>query len=273
MPELPEAETIRKELLKIIKGNKITSLTVLLPKLLRRSHSPRTLVRRVHNRTVVDVKRRGKALLFILDSADVLIIRLGMTGQLLWRCPGSPDCKDKHTHVIITFEGGGKVLFRDVRQFGELYLTKKEDVEKTLRMGIEPLQKDFSPKVLEMILSSPMKIKNLLMDQKKIAGIGNIYSDEILFEAGIYPLKPAFHLKKREIQRLHQAIGSVLREAITCKGDTVSDYRTPTGGKGSYQNFHRVYRRTGEPCRKCQVPIERVKIAGRSCHFCPACQT
>jgi formamidopyrimidine-DNA glycosylase len=195
-----------------------------------------------------------------------------MTGQLLWSHPDGLLDEDKHTHVIIDFERGGRILFRDIRQFGELYLVQKGALEETLQMGAEPLKKSFTLEALKKISSSSLKIKHLLMDQKKIAGIGNIYSDEILFEAGIHPFKPASSLTGKELQRLHHAIGTILREAIACKGDTLSDYRTLFGEKGQYQHFHRVYQRKGESCRRCTAPIERVKLSGRSCHFCPSCQ-
>ena len=272
MPELPEVETIRRSLVSVVTGKQITDVTILLPRMVRRQGSPHELIGRVRGRTVKRVRRRGKSLLCMLDSLDVLIFRLGMTGQLLW---SHTDCllgEDKHTHVIIHFEKGEKILFRDIRQFGEMYLVKKGSLEKTLQMGAEPLHKSFTFEALKKISASSVKIKHLLMDQKKIAGIGNIYSDEILFEAGIHPCKPASSLKGKELQSLHNAIGTILREAIACKGDTLSDYRTPFGEKGQYQHFHRVYQRGGETCRRCPAPIQRVKLSGRSCHFCPSCQ-
>ncbi|MCK5186084.1 MAG: hypothetical protein KAR43_03060 [Deltaproteobacteria bacterium] len=164
------------------------------------------------------------------------------------------------------------MLFRDIRQFGEVYITRKESLEETLKMGVEPLNKNFTLKSLKQITSSSVKIKPLLMDQKRIAGIGNIYSDEILFEAGIHPFRPAYSFKEKELKKLHWAIGSILNEAIACGGDTIADYRNILGERGRYQNFHRVYQREGEPCHKCNTPIKRLKLSGRSCHFCPRCQ-
>jgi formamidopyrimidine-DNA glycosylase len=273
MPELPEAETLRRSLVKKIKGKKIVDLTITLPTMVRRLISRKELIRRVRGNTVVAVKRRGKSLLVVLDSSDVLIVRLGMTGQLIWSSHQRPVNVDKYTHIIIHFGSEERVLFRDVRQFGEVYLTEKSNLEKILKMGTEPLTRGFTPEILGKITSSTVKIKNLLMDQRRIAGIGNIYSDEILFEAGIHPLKQACLLKRTELKDLHQAIGLVLREAIACKGDTFSDYRTLSGGQGTYQHFHRVYQREGEPCRRCRGSIVRFKLSGRSCHFCPSCQT
>ena len=273
MPELPEVETLRRSLVKKVKGRKIVDLTITLPTMVRRFISIPELIRRVRGNTVVAVKRRGKSLLFILDTSDVMIVRLGMTGQLIWSTQHRPVSVDKYTHIIIHFGAEQRVLFRDVRQFGEVYLTGKSELENILKMGTEPLKRGFTPEVLGMITASAVKIKNLLMDQRRIAGIGNIYSDEILFEAGIHPLKQSCSLKHTELKNLHQAIDLVLREAIACKGDTFSDYRTLSGGQGTYQHFHRVYQREGEPCRRCRGSIVRVKISGRSCHYCPNCQT
>ena len=202
----------------------------------------------------------------------VPLFSLGMTGQLIWSSQNRPAEVDKYTHIIIHFEKGERVLFRDVRQFGEVYLAEKMNVENILKMGAEPLKKAFTPEILGTIISSTVKIKNLLMDQRRIAGIGNIYSDEILFEAGIHPLKKACSLRRTELIKLHKAIGLVLHEAIACKGDTFSDYRTLSGGQGTYQHFHRVYQREGESCRRCSESIVRVKLSGRSCHYCPGCQ-
>ena len=272
MPELPEVETLRRSLVKKVKGKKIVDLTITLPKMVRRFISWKDLIQRVRGNTVVAIKRRGKSLLFILDTSDVLIIRLGMTGQLIWSSQKRPVTVDKYTHIIIHFEKDERVLFRDVRQFGEAYLAEKRNVENILKMGAEPLRKDFTPDILGTIISSTVKIKNLLMDQRRIAGIGNIYSDEILFEAGIHPLKKACSLRRTELIKLHKAIGLVLHEAIACKGDTFSDYRTLSGGQGTYQHFHRVYQREGESCRRCSESIVRVKLSGRSCHYCPGCQ-
>ena len=272
MPELPEVETIRRGLVKTIKGKKIKNLIILLPKMVRRHTSGKEVVKRARGKKIVKVKRRGKSILFILDSSDVLIFRLGMTGQMLWSHPAFPVSKDKHTHVIIDFGQGEKIFFKDMRQFGEMYLATEDNLEGALNMGVEPLGKRFTCETLKDITSSQMKIKPLLMDQKRIAGIGNIYSDEILFEAGIHPLKPSCLLKSKELKNLHRAIGSILNEAIACRGDTISQYRNILGESGQYQNFHRVYQREGEPCHRCNTPVRRTKLSGRSCHFCPHCQ-
>jgi len=272
MPELPEVETIRRGLNKTVKGKKIKNITILHPKMVRRHPSKQLLIDKTQGKKVVGIKRRGKSLPFILSSSDVLIFRLGMTGQMLWSNSRFPVRRDKHTHLIIDFGKGESILYRDIRKFGEVYLTTEDDLENTLKMGVEPLDNSFILKTLKCITSTPMKIKYLLMDQKKIAGIGNIYSDEILFEAGIHPFKKAASLKYEELKRLQRAISSILNEAISCKGDTIAHYQDIFGEEGQYQNFHRVYQRGGEPCYRCNSSIKRVKISGRSCHFCPQCQ-
>jgi len=272
MPELPEVETIKRGLRKKVKGKKIASIKILLPKMVRRNATDREVAHRARGKKIVEVKRRGKALLFILDSKDVLVFRLGMTGQMLWSHPRLALRRDTHTHVIITFAKGERILFRDMRQFGEVFVTTEADLEETLQMGAEPLEGDFTHETLVQITSSPMKIKHLLMNQRKIAGIGNIYSDEILFEAGIHPLRPARLLKDKELKMLHRAIVCILTEAIACKGDTIGQYRDAFGESGQYQNYHRVYQRGGDPCQRCHTPVKRIKLAGRSCHYCPRCQ-
>jgi len=272
MPELPEVETIRRGLLKTVKGKRIKAITILLPKMVRRHASPKEVTRRARGKVVVDIRRRGKTLLFFLDSRDILIFRLGMTGQMLWSYPKAMLKKDKYTHVIIDFDKRERVLFRDMRQFGEVYITTESHLEKVLAMGAEPLEEGFSLGTLTQITSSSMRIKQLLMDQRKIAGIGNIYSDEILFVAGIHPLKPADALRKKELLLLHRAIGEILTEAIARKGDTIGQYRDLFGESGGYQEVHRVYQRSEEPCYRCGSLIRRIKLSGRSCHFCPSCQ-
>lgn len=272
MPELPEVETIRRNLARTIKGKRIVRVTVNQPAMVKREGTASLLAKRAHGRTIIAVKRRGKALLLLLDSRDVLVFRLGMTGQMLWKSPGSAVRRDKHTHVIIDFGGGENLLFRDSRRFGEVYLTAMKNIEKILHMGAEPLQKSFTTSVLNGVINSRMRIKQLMLDQKKIAGIGNIYSDEILFEAGIHPCTPSCSIKGGRLKKLHRAVSLILREAIACQGDTVSDYRTAFGESGSYQCHHRVYQRQGEPCLRCGTPIERMRLGGRSSHYCPRCQ-
>ncbi len=272
MPELPEVETIRRNLTRAITGKRISRLTVHQPAVVKRQITAAALAKQTRGQTIGAVKRRGKALLLLLDSGDVLVFRLGMTGQMLWSQPRRPVRRDKHTHVIMDFGGGERLLFRDSRRFGEVYLTGRDNLENVLGMGAEPLLKSFTPDVLRRIIESSMKIKPLLMDQKRIAGIGNIYADEILFEAGIHPCVPAQRIRGKKIHRLHQSIRSILREAIACQGDTVSDYRTAFGESGSYQCNHRVYQRQGEPCLRCGATIERMRLGGRSSHYCPQCQ-
>jgi len=272
MPELPEVETIRRNLARTIKGKRISHLTVLQPAMVKREVTPAELAKRARGRTVIAVKRRGKALLLILDTADVMVFRLGMTGQMLWSSHGRPVRRDRHTHVIIDFGAGERLLFRDTRRFGEIYLTGTGNIERILRMGAEPLRRKFTPAVLHDVINSRVRIKQLLLDQQRIAGIGNIYSDEILFEAGIHPCTPSCSIKGVRLGKLHKAVCLILREAIACNGDTVSDYRTAFNENGTYQDNHRVYQRQGEPCLRCGTPIERMRLGGRSSHYCPKCQ-
>ncbi len=271
MPELPEVETIRRDLINLVAGKTILGIRIKLPRIIRKHKSAGEIRKRIVGKKVKELDRRGKSLLFHLDG-DILVIHLGMTGQILFSTQKHPFQKDKYTHAVIDFEEGKQLLFKDVRQFGQMYVVRKENLEKTLELGPEPLVKSFTLDVLRKLLSAPTKIKVLLMDQKKIAGIGNIYSDEILFEARIHPLRPANSLSQDEVKRLYQAIAAILKKGIKYRGTSADSYLDALGRKGRYEEHHRVYRRSGEPCRVCRTTIKRITIGGRSAHFCPKCQ-
>jgi formamidopyrimidine-DNA glycosylase len=269
MPELPEVETIRRDLLPLVLNRTISSVEVLLPRMIRRHRSSKEITDPVIGHKIERLERRGKSLLFYLNE-DVLVIHLGMTGQILFSAKEHPFEKDKYTHVVILFDKkGDELLFKDIRQFGQMYVVGKDELEKTLELGPEPLEKDFTLEVLKNILRASTKIKPLLMDQKKIAGIGNIYSDEILFEAKIHPLRPASSLSEEEVGRLHKAIQRILKEGIKYRGTSVDNYVDALGQEGSYGKRHHVYRREGEPCLVCGTKIKRITLGGRSAHFCP----
>lgn len=268
MPELPEVETIRRDLLQLVLNKKITGMEIFLPRMIRRHRSAKEITNRTVGRKVGRLERRGKSLLFFLNG-DVLVIHLGMTGQILFSTKEHPFERDKYTHVVISFDKDDRLLFKDVRQFGQMYVIKKDGLEESLELGPEPLATNFTLEALQKILSASTKIKPLLMDQKKIAGIGNIYSDEILFEAKIHPLRPANSLSKEETERLYRAIPKILKEGIKYRGTSVDAYVNALGRQGSYARRHRVYRREGEPCLVCRTKIKRITLGGRSAHFCP----
>ncbi len=244
MPELPEVETIRQGLAKEIIGKKLKGVKV------------------------IGVRRRAKILIIDLADKESLIFHLKLTGQLLLnKQPG------KHTRAVFSFDDGTKLVFNDLRKFGWWKKVKGTSlIEK--EYGPEPLEKDFTlARFKKMLLKRKnTKIKPLLMDQKFIAGIGNIYSDEILFEAKVYPLSLVKNLQPSAIERIFKAIKKILRSAVKYHGSSIESYFDLYGGEGDYSKYHQVYQRQGKPCFRCGARIERLKIAGRSAHFCPKCQ-
>jgi formamidopyrimidine-DNA glycosylase len=209
---------------------------------------------------------------FQLHPDAVLVFRLGMTGQILVTDADQP--RDRHVHLRVALDGGERELrFRDVRRFGSVCFTEGacDDSAAGLEdLGPEPLE--ITASQFTRLLSRPRQIKALLLDQRAIAGLGNIYCDEALHAAGIHPLTRAGDLSPDQRRRLLRAIRRILRQAIRYGGSTLRDYRTATGDEGRFQTRHRVYGRTGQPCRNCGTPIQRLNAAGRSTHLCPACQ-
>lgn len=277
MPELPEVETIKRDLEKLILGKKITGVEIVPdPKFraLRRYPSSEIFVQEVKNTTIKGINRRAKYLLLSLDSGDNLIIHLGMTGQLLYR--PSKTQRENFTRVVFLLNDY-ELRFTDVRKLGELYLFspgKQEELDLS-KLGPEPLENEFTPEYLTRMLKKRKKaIKQVLMDQNIIAGIGNIYSDEVLFEARINPKRPASSLGPKEIASLYQATRKVLQEAIDSRGTTAENevYVDAFGREGNFQNKLKVYQRTERPCYVCGRPISRTEFGGRSCHFCSRCQ-
>ena len=271
MPELPEAETIARQL-----GRKLTGRTFGTVLLERRDviRGDRLDLRKVLSGRRVDrVWRRAKRIILELDAGLRLIVRLGMTGRLTVG-PAS-DPLEKHTHLRIAVEGTSSELrFRDPRRFGGVICVERDgpaDREELEGIGIEPLEA--SAAAFRKVLDRRRQIKALLMDQHVVAGLGNIYCDESLHAAGIHPLTRADSLDAERAGRLLRAIKTTLRRAIRFNGTTLMDYRDADGREGSFQRLHRVYQREGEPCKTCRTPIRRIHAAGRSTFFCPKCQT
>lgn len=272
MPELPEVETIKQDLAKKILGKRITQIDIGPPRIIRKQGSAREIKQAAEGRLIKNVARRGKFLLFHLDSENTMVLHLGMTGQLLFFSSETPPAHDKHTHVIFRFDDGSMLFFRDIRKFGQLFIVPRNRLNKELDLGPEPLSSSFQKRHLTYIMSRTTGIKQLLLDQKRLAGIGNIYADEVLFDACIHPLRPANSLTEQEIEHLFVSLQTVLREAIELRGTSISDYIDVSGKKGQMQNKHRVYQKTGEPCPRCSAAVQRIKVAGRGTHFCPNCQ-
>ncbi len=268
MPELPEVETIRRELIPLVVGKKVQEITLFWPAVVARP-TPDLFLQKAIGAQIKGVERRGKYLLWRLTPEGYLIVHLRMTGQLQWYSASPPP--DKHTHLLIHLDDG-QIHYRDVRKFGRWYWTT-DPTEVVGHLGPEPLSSEWTAEEFARTLSRRRApIKALLLDQRLVAGLGNIYADEALFVAGIHPLRAGNTLSLREIEQLHRAIRAVLEEALRAGGSTFSTYQRPNAQKGTYQQQHRVFRRTGRPCPVCGTPIEHTRVAGRSTHFCPRCQ-
>ncbi len=276
MPELPEVETIRGDLQSLIVGREIISVHVLLPKLLRGS-SKQEFESRLKGCRFTGVGRRAKIIILTLSSGDCLLVHLKMSGRLVY-LPVEVE-REKHTHVIFALDNDYELRFVDMRQFGYIKLVDGcllDQVSEIAGLGPEPLDQSFSEAVFARMIEEKKKsrrvIKALLIDQKFIAGIGNIYADEILHTSGIHPERQLASLSKRETESLYLAIISTLKVAIEFRGTTFDRYVDAVGRTGNYLEELRVYGRGGERCRECGSTIEKKKIAGRGTNFCPRCQ-
>lgn len=272
MPELPEVETVRQTLLEFLPGRVVTAVAVNLARIIKYPAADRFVAELV-GRRFLTIDRRGKYLQFRLEGGYTLVIHLRMTGQL--RYAAAADPLPKHTHVIFHLDNGQQLRFTDLRQFGAMYLAPDDQILQVAnmqRLGWEPLA-DFPLEQFQALLARrSTKIKNLLLDQSAIAGIGNIYADEGLFAASIHPETPANRLSATQAAALHAALIQVLAAGVAMRGTSFSDYVDGLGRSGSFQHQLTVYGREGEPCPRCGQPILRIKIAGRSAHFCPDCQ-
>ena len=268
MPELPEVETIKRDLETKIVGLCFTGVTLSWPRMLQ-NLTPEALNRRLTSQCIEGITRRGKYLILQLSHGEALILHLRMSGSLRMDTACSDD---PYIRAIFYFDNGAKLYFRDPRKFGMIWLVEdKEQV--TGKLGPEPLDTSFTAKDLQSILSThTAPIKAILCDQTVIAGIGNMYADEALFEASIHPLREANTLSKDEIKRLHHAIGEVLKKAIEGGGASISDYRRPDGKSGEAQFVFKVAHLSGKKCDRCGTPIERIPIRKRGSYFCPKCQ-
>ena len=269
MPELPEVETIARELAKRVAGDVIESVWLgSKPEPLKSSAAE--IAATLQSKKISDVRRAGKHIVFDLNTTEnglrpaQWIVHLGMTGSLLV-CP--PDCElAKHTHAIVKLSSGRELRFVDPRRFGRLSV-----IENFEAPGAEPLSIGFED-FTRLFRGRKTPIKSALLNQKLLSGVGNIYADEALFRAGVRPRRRAASLSRDELRRLHGSLKRVLKEAILLGGSSVSDYVDANGDEGFFQLKHRVYGREGKLCLVCKTPIKRVVIAGRSSHYCPKCQ-
>jgi formamidopyrimidine-DNA glycosylase len=279
--ELPEVEVMRRDLEKDVVGRKVTETDVRPSKnamrVIRRHGKRKEFSDRLLGRKFTKAERRGKYVLLHMDNGDVLVTHFGMSGQFVRgnkRVPLPP-----HTHVVITFQQGGDLRFVDPRTFGELFVSTADELGKVKELqhiAIDPLDHVFTWNAFGAALAQrATKMKQLLMDQKFVSGLGNIYSDEVLFAAGLRYDRMSDSLSSQEVRRLYRAMQEVLQEAIRFRGTTLDDeaYVDLFGKPGEFQGELKVYGRAGLPCRRCRTPIQAVKISGRNSYFCPQCQS
>jgi formamidopyrimidine-DNA glycosylase len=279
VPELPEAETIVGGLRGPLVGRAVTSVQVIRPDLL--DGSPRQFSEAVTDRTIGGVSRRGKNVVLRIEGAGssatdpaFLVVNLGMSGRLLHRPAGDRSPPPSHPGVRFKLDDRSQLVYDDVRRFGRLRLMASLAFGAWSRtLGPEPLSPHFTVAGLIGELGrSRTQIRGWLLDQRRVAGVGNIYANEALFRAHVHPRRPANELSSDEARRLHKAIRSILRAAVAANGTTLRDYRTAQGGHGSYASQLRVYAREGSGCIRCEDEIQRTTFGGRSAFFCPTCQ-
>lgn len=273
MPELPEVETVKRSLIPFLQGVRIEKAEILFAKIIKYPE-PNQFRAKIKGKKIVDLKRRGKYLLFFLEEDLTLVIHLRMTGQLTLCKQDVPV--SKHTHLIFSLSSEEELRFTDVRKFGLIYLVPTgewEGIKGLWSLGHEPLADDFTFEVFrELLADKKGKLKPFLLDQRKIAGIGNIYADEILFAAGLHPLREIQTLKPAELKKLYRTIRSILEESIKNRGTSIQDYVDGRGEKGSFQERLKVYGRKGEACLNCGTQLQRIIVTGRGTVICPLCQ-
>jgi formamidopyrimidine-DNA glycosylase len=278
MPELPEVETVRAHIAPVLEGRRFERVEIADPRLVR-PYDPAEVAAELEGERVHAVERRGKYLIVRFESGRSLLIHLRMTGSLR-HVRGGPDRgeqpEDPHRRAVVRLDNGSDVAYRDVRRFGTWLLLEPGELAPYLasRLGDEPLDALFTVARLGARLERRRApIKAALLDQRTLAGMGNIYVDEALWRARIHPLRPAESLDRNELRRLHRAIRAALEAGIARQGSTLRDYRLPDGGEGGMQAEFKVYGRGGEPCDRCGTPIERTRVGGRGTWFCPRCQS
>lgn len=280
MPELPEVEVIRRDLQSEVVGRRIDRAKVRdvpnAPRVIRRHPSRADFEVPLKGMAIGGLDRRGKYLLFHLGDHVVLVVHLGMSGQLILSDAGQPMAR--HTHVVLDFAEGGQLRYVDPRTFGEMFVTEQSElgvIPELARLGRDPLVEDVPVQYLaDTFARRKTRIKPLLMDQTFLCGLGNIYSDEVLFLSGVRHDRPTAAVGEGEIRLLNEAIPRVLHESILHRGSSIADeqYRDLYGAVGSYQTRLRVYGRESQPCVRCGNPIERARWSNRSTFYCPHCQ-
>ena len=272
MPELPEAETIARGLNTVLPGRVVGDVEVLRADVV--NGAARAFAGAVAGRGVRKVGRRGKNVVFTLDDSTRMVVNLGMTGRVMTSSGDGADPRSTHPAVVFHLEDGGRMTYDDVRRFGLLTAVPATEWARWSRQwGPEPLARSFTAARLHRILArSRSPVRSLLLDQRKIAGVGNIYAVEALWFARIHPRTPASDITATPATRLHRALRRVLRNAIRAGGTTLRNYRDANGNEGRFGRVLRAYGRQGEPCARCRTPIERIVFGGRSAFCCVRCQ-
>jgi formamidopyrimidine-DNA glycosylase len=279
--ELPEVEVVRRDLEKEVVGKRVRDVDVRphrnAMRVIRRHARRKEFADRLAGKKFTKIDRKGKYVLVHLDDGDVLVVHFGMSGQ--FRRGTKRQALPTHTHVVIEFQQGGDLRFVDPRTFGEMFVTSADELGKVKELdhiAIDPLEDTFTWQEFSMELGRrAAKLKALLMDQKFVSGLGNIYSDEVLFAAGLRYDRMSESLSSQEVRRLYRAMREVVQDAIRFRGTTLDDeaYVDLFGKPGEFQAELKVYGRKGQACRRCRTPIDVVKIGGRNSYFCPQCQS
>jgi formamidopyrimidine-DNA glycosylase len=279
--ELPEVAVVRRDLEKDVVGRRIREADVRpqrnAMRVIRRHARRKEFSDRLAGKKIARIDRKGKYVLMYLDGGDVLVVHFGMSGQLLRG--NKRQALPPHTHVVLEFMQGGDLRFVDPRTFGEMFVTSADELGKVRELdhiAIDPLEDAFTWQQFSAELARrAQKLKPLLMDQKFISGLGNIYSDEVLFAAGLRWDRMSDTLSSQEVRRLYRALREVVQDAIRFRGTTLEDeaYVDLYGKPGEFAAELKVYGRRGLPCRRCRTPIEMVKISGRGSYYCPQCQS
>lgn len=290
MPELPEVETIVRGLEKKVLNRTFLDIWTDFSRIIQKPKNFEQFKKEIIGRKIEDVRRRGKNILIFLSGNKILLIHQKLTGHLLYgiwkkaggawkaKIPGplSEDPANKFLHLLFFLDDGKQLALSDLRKFAKVGLWDAkalENSEEFRKLGPEPLEKSFNfGKFKERLKNKKGKVKQVLMDQNVIAGIGNIYSDEILWQAQIHPFREVKRLNEQELERIYESMREILNKAIELGGESISDYRDIEGKRGDFDRVRKVYRREGEKCSRCGTTIKRLKVGGRSAHFCPNCQ-
>ena len=272
MPELPEVETICRSLRALLPGRRVAAVEVLEPRL--RSPVSEDFCSKLRGRAILDVERRGKYILVLLEGDRVWVSHLGMSGKLIYLEQGLP--RERHDHIIIRLDEGHELRYHDPRRFGLSFVAayaEFESLPQIKNLGLDPFDRQFNGGYLySVVRNSRRRIRDLLIDQRVLAGLGNIYANEILFHARVRPTTRAWRLGYRRAKQIAEVTTRVLLEAIQWRGTSLSDYRDGENRTGEFQNHLRVYDRDGEECTVCTSKIKRVRMGNRSAFFCPSCQ-